>query len=168
VADGRLSIEVCMDIGVERQERVWAPLHLVWEEVDSLDQILSKTTQALGYEILPGGTQASMQVRLAWGPVTRNLDCQVALAEVRPPIRVCVTIEVPALDVVMMDVVELMALAHDESKVTHRVHVECRHRRAGWMRGLLCAAAEDHVTSVLGRVKARAEHRRQAEEGLLP
>jgi hypothetical protein len=37
-----------MELEVHRHERIIAPLQLVWEEMDSLEQILAKTPQISG------------------------------------------------------------------------------------------------------------------------
>ena len=34
-----------MELDVERHDRIMAPLQLVWEEMDSLEQILAKSPQ---------------------------------------------------------------------------------------------------------------------------
>jgi hypothetical protein len=50
-----------MEIDIERQERIIAPLQLVWEEIDSLEQILAKWPQAFTYDVVPGGQLATIK-----------------------------------------------------------------------------------------------------------
>jgi len=51
-----------MEIHIERRERILAPLHLVWDEIDSLD-----------------GDRATAGFQLTWGPLKWPLDVDVSL-----------------------------------------------------------------------------------------
>lgn len=51
-----------MDIHIERRERILAPLHLVWDEIDSLD-----------------GDRATARFQLTWGPLKWPLHVDVSL-----------------------------------------------------------------------------------------
>ena len=48
-----------MELEVQRHERIMAPLQLVWEEMDSLEQILAKTPQISEYDLVPGGSHCT-------------------------------------------------------------------------------------------------------------
>jgi len=68
-----------MELEIQRHERINAPLQLVWEEMDSLDQILAKTPQISEYDVVPGGQKARGRTRLTWGPVKWSVDVEVTL-----------------------------------------------------------------------------------------
>jgi hypothetical protein len=51
-----------MEIEVERRERILAPIHLVWDEIEMLD-----------------GARAAARFQLTWGPLKWPLDVDVAM-----------------------------------------------------------------------------------------
>jgi len=63
-----------MELEVERHERIMAPVQLVWEEIDSLEQILAKSPQISHYDVVPGGQRARGSTKLAWGPLKWTVD----------------------------------------------------------------------------------------------
>jgi carbon monoxide dehydrogenase subunit G len=156
-----------LELEVHRQERIMAPLHLVWEEMDSLDQILAKTPQVSEFDIVPGGRKARGKARLAWGPVKWATDLEIEITDIVPQHRLCYTIEGPALEVHAETVVELTQVGDNETKLEYRGMLDVRHRMASRMKGLFNEILEDHAHSLVHRVKVKAEQRRLAQERLL-
>ncbi|MEW6471339.1 MAG: SRPBCC family protein [Actinomycetota bacterium] len=156
-----------MELEVHRQERILAPIQLVWEEMDSLDQILSKAPQISEYEVVPGGQRARARTRLAWGPVKWTLDIEAEIIDFVPLQRIGYSVDGAALEVRHEATVELTPVGENETKLEYRGHLDVRHRMAGRMRGLFNEVAEDHAHSFIHRVKVKAEQRRLAQERLL-
>lgn len=156
-----------MELDVDRHDRIMAPLQLVWEEMDSLEQILAKAPQVSEYEVVPGGQKARGKTRLAWGPVKWTLDLEIQIVEFQPLQRIGITFDGPALEVLYRAVVDVARVGESETKLDYRGHLDVRHRMAGRMRGLFNEIAEDHAHSLIQRVKVKAEQRRLAQERLL-
>ena|SRR2546423_9084525 len=156
-----------MELEVQRHERIMAPLQLVWEEMDSLEQILAKTPQISEYDLVPGGQKAQGKARLAWGPVKWTLDLEVEITEFAPRQRIGFSVDAPSLEVRYQVTVEVAPVGDNETKLELRGHLDVRHRMAGRMRGLFNEIAEDQAHSLVHRVKVKAEQRRLAQERLL-
>jgi carbon monoxide dehydrogenase subunit G len=156
-----------MELEVQRHERIMAPLQLVWEEMDSLEQILAKTPQISEYDVVPGGQKARGKARLAWGPVKWTVDLEVEITDFQPRQRFGFAIDGPSLEVHYQAVVELTPVGDNETKLEYRGHLDVRHRMASRMRGLFNEIAEDQAHSLVHRVKVKAEQRRLAQERLL-
>jgi carbon monoxide dehydrogenase subunit G len=156
-----------MELSVQRHERIMAPVHLVWEEMDSLDQILAKTPQVSEFDIVPGGKKARGVARLAWGPVKWTTELAIEITDIVPNQRLCYTIEGPSLEVRADTIVELIPVGDNETKLEYTGHLDVRHRMAGRMKGLFNEILEDHAHSLINRVKIKAEQRRLAQERLL-
>jgi carbon monoxide dehydrogenase subunit G len=156
-----------MELEVHRHERILAPLQLVWEETDSLHQILAKSPQISEYDIVPGGQKARGKTRLAWGPVKWTLDIDVEITEFEPRQRIGFSIEAPAMEVRYQAAVDLAAVGDNETKLEYRGHLDVQHRMANRMRGLFNEIAEDQAHSLINRIKVKAEQRRLAQERLL-
>ncbi len=156
-----------MELEIQRHERIMAPLQLVWEEMDSLEQILAKTPQISEYDVVPGGQKARGKARLAWGPVKWTVDLEVEITEFQPRQRIGLAIDGPSLEVHYLAVVELTPVGETETKLDYRGHLDVRHRMASRMRGLFNEIAEDQAHSLVHRVKVKAEQRRLAQERLL-
>jgi len=156
-----------MELEVQRHERIMAPLQLVWEEMDSLEQILAKTPQISEYDLVPGGQKAQGTARLAWGPVKWTLDLEVEITEFVPRQRIGFSVDAPSLEVRYQATVEVAPVGDNETKLELRGHLDVRHRMASRMRGLFNEIAEDQAHSLVHRVKVKAEQRRLAQERLL-
>jgi carbon monoxide dehydrogenase subunit G len=156
-----------MELEVQRHERIMAPLQLVWEEMDSLEQILAKTPHISEYDVVPGGQKARGKTRLAWGPVKWTVDLGVEIVEFQPRQRISFSVEGPALEVHYLATIELVPVGENETKLDLRGHLDVRHRMASRMRGLFNEIAEDQAHSLAHRVKVKAEQRRLAQERLL-
>jgi carbon monoxide dehydrogenase subunit G len=156
-----------MELEIERHERIMAPVQLVWEELDSLEQILAKTPQVSDYDVVPGGQKARGSARLAWGPVKWTVDLEVEITEFQPRQRIAFSIDGPSLEVHYDAAIDLVAVGDGETKLDFRGHLDVRHRMASRMRGLFNEIAEDQAHSLVHRVKVKAEQRRLAQERLL-
>jgi carbon monoxide dehydrogenase subunit G len=156
-----------MEVEVERHERITAPLQLVWEEVDSLDQILAKSPHAFAYDVVPGGQRATGKGRLAWGPLKWTLDLDISLAEFRPRQHLVYVIDVSTFELHFDGTIDLSAVGDAETRLDYRGHLECHHRLANRMRGAFNEIVEEHAHGLLHRTKVRAEQRRLAQDRLL-
>jgi carbon monoxide dehydrogenase subunit G len=156
-----------MELEVHRHERIMAPLQLVWEEMDSLEQILAKSPQIPEYDIVPGGKRAQGSTNLAWGPLKWKVDIDAEITELLPLQRLAFSLDGPSLEVHYIGTLDLVPVGESETKLDYRGHLDVRHRMAGRMRGLFNEIAEDHAHSVVHRVKVKAEQRRLAQERLL-
>jgi carbon monoxide dehydrogenase subunit G len=156
-----------MELEVQRHERIMAPLQLVWEEMDSLEQILAKTPQITDYDVVPGGQRARGKTKLAWGPVKWTVEVDVEIVEFVPSQRLGLAIDAPALEVRYEFAIDLAPIGEGETKLDYSGHLNVRHRMASRMRGLFNEIAEDHAHSLVHRVKVKAEQRRLAQERLL-
>jgi carbon monoxide dehydrogenase subunit G len=156
-----------MELEVQRHERIMAPLQLVWEEMDSLEQILAKSPQISHFEVVPGGQRAHGSTNLAWGPLKWTVDIEVEITELLPLQRLGFFIEGPSLEVRYDAALEISPIGEGETRLDYRGHLDVRHRMASRMRGLFNEIAEDQAHSVVHRVKVKAEQRRLAQERLL-
>jgi carbon monoxide dehydrogenase subunit G len=156
-----------MELQVQRQARINAPLQLVWEEIDSLEQILAKSPQIADFDIVPGGQTAQARTKLAWGPVKWAVEVEVTIAEYLPRQRIGFHIDSAALEIRYEATVDIGSIGEGETKLDYRGHLDVRHRMASRMRGLFNEIAEDQAHSLVHRVKVKAEQRRLAQERLL-
>lgn len=156
-----------MEVDVERQERITAPLQLVWEEIDSLDQILAKSPHAFAYEVVPGGKRATGKGRLAWGPLKWTLDLDVSIEELHLRQHLVYVVAVPAFELRFEGTIDLSAVGEGETRLDYRGHLDCHHRLANRLRGTFNEVAEEHVHGLIHRTKVRAEQRRLAQDRLL-
>ena len=156
-----------MELEVQRHERIMAPVQLVWEEMDTLEQILSKSPQIAEYDVVPGGQKARGRTKLAWGPVKWTVDLEIAIVEFQPRQRLGFSIDGPSLEVRYEATIDLTSIGEGETKLDYRGHLDVRHRMASRMRGLFNEIAEDQAHSLVHRVKVKAEQRRLAQERLL-
>lgn len=156
-----------MELDVERHERINAPLLLVWEEMDTLEQILSKTPQISDFDIVPGGQTARGRAKLAWGPVKWAVEVEVTIVEFLPRQRIGYHVDSPSLEVRSETTIDIVSIGEGETKLDYRGHIDVRHRMASRMRGLFNEIVEDQAHSLVHRVKVKAEQRRLAQERLL-
>jgi carbon monoxide dehydrogenase subunit G len=156
-----------MELEVQRHERILAPLQLVWDEMDSLEQILAKTPQISQFDVVPGGQRAKGSTKLAWGPLKWIVDVEVEITEHVPLQKISFAIDGPSLEVRYEATVDISSIGEGETKLDYRGHLDVRHRMASRMRGLFNEIAEDQAHSLVHRVKVKAEQRRLAQERLL-
>ncbi|MGH8992393.1 MAG: SRPBCC family protein [Acidimicrobiia bacterium] len=156
-----------MEIDIERQERITAPLLLVWDEIDSLEQILAKSPQAFSYDMVPGGGRATIRANLAWGPLKWSVEGETVLADLVPQHRITYALDVPSLELHYEATIEVDPVGDGETKLDYRGHLEARGRMANRMRGMFSQILEEHGTGIVRKVKVKAEQRRLAQERLL-
>ena len=156
-----------MELEVHRHERIMAPLQLVWEEMDSLEQILAKSPQISTYDIVPGGQRAHGSSNLAWGPLKWKVDIEAQITDLVPRQRLVFVFDGPSLEVRYQGTLEVLSVGEGETRLDYRGHLDVGHRMAGRMRGLFNEIAEDQAHSLVHRVKVKAEQRRLAQERLL-
>jgi len=156
-----------MELEIQRHERVNAPLQLVWEEMDSLEQILAKSPQISEYDVVPGGQRARGRAKLAWGPVKWTVDLEVEIIDLQPRQSIAFAIDAPSMEVHYEATIDLISIGEGETKLDYRGHLDVRHRMASRMRGVFNEIAEDQAHSLVHRVKVKAEQRRLAQERLL-
>jgi carbon monoxide dehydrogenase subunit G len=156
-----------MELEIQRHERINAPVQLVWEEMDSLEQILAKSPQISHYEVVPGGQKARGNSRLTWGPVKWSVDVDVSLDDIVPRQHIRFSIHAPSMDTRMEVIVVLTSMGETETKLDYRGTLDVRHRMASRMRGIFNEIAEDQAHSHVHRVKVKSEQRRLAQERLL-
>lgn len=156
-----------MELEVQRHERIMAPVQLVWEEMDSLDQILAKSPQISEYDVTPGGQKARGSTKLAWGPVKWAVEVEVSLTGLVPRQRVAFVMEVASMETRGEVTIMIASIGESETKLDYRCIIEVRHRLASRMRGLFNEILEDQAHSILHRVKVKSEQRRLAQERLL-
>lgn len=156
-----------MEIEVERHERITAPVQLVWEEIDSLEQILAKSPQAFSYDVVPGGQRAVIKSNLAWGPLKWAVEGEASLHDVVARQHLCYQLDVPSLEMHFEATIDLTVVGDTETRLDYRGQMEIRHRLAGRMRGMFSEMLEEHASGLVRRVKVHAEQRRLAQERLL-
>jgi hypothetical protein len=89
------------------------------------------------------------------------------LEDFRPRQHLLLVIEAPSLEAHYEGSIDLEPVGAAETNLIYRAHLESRHRFAARMRGALAENVEQHVQSVIGRAKVRAEQRRLAQDRLL-
>src|SRR5436853_2084577 len=109
-----------MELEIERHERINAPLQLVWEEMDSLEQILAKSPQISEYDVVPGGQRARGRAKLAWGPVKWTVDLEVEIVEFQPRQRLGFSIDAPSMEVRYEATIDLVSVGEGETKLDYR------------------------------------------------
>jgi carbon monoxide dehydrogenase subunit G len=154
-----------VELQIERRERVMAPLALVWDELNSLDQILAKTLHVTRYELL-SRDRARGSTTLTWGPVKKTLDLDVALLGIVAERQIRYAIEARRVESRFEASIDLILLGLNETKLDYHATLEVRHRLAVRMRHPLGEMTEESVDRIIGCVKARSEKRRLAEERL--
>ena len=115
-----------MELEIQRHERINAPLQLVWEEMDSLEQILAKSPQISEYDVVPGGQRARGKTKLAWGPVKWTVDVEVEITEFEPRQRLGFAIEGPSLEVRYEGTIDLAPIGEGETKLEYRGRLDVR------------------------------------------
>lgn len=156
-----------MELEVQRHERIMAPVQLVWEEMESLNQILAKTPQVTDFEVVPGGQKARGKAKLAWGPVKWTIDLEVEITEYLPRQFLSFSIDSPGLEVRFVARIDLAPVGETETKLDYVGLLDVRNRMASRMRGVFNEIAEDQAHSLVHRVKVKSEQRRLAQERLL-
>ena len=156
-----------MRIDFERQERIDAPVEQVWDELDSLEDILTKTPQIARHAVRADGSTADLQVVIRWGPVRRTVDAIARQADVRPFEGLALRVDAPSIDVHADGSLTIRAGGEAETALTYSMQLESGHWFSRRMRSTLTDMLEGHVHSLIDSVKARAEAHHQAEKRLM-
>lgn len=156
-----------MEFDLERQECISAPLHLVWDEIDSLERVLAKTPHVTVCEVAPSKQQARGRATVAWGPVKRTVNLDVALLGLVAEQQIRYVIEARSLETSLEAAIDLALAGMNETRVHYHASVVVRHPTARRTWRLLREIAEEQADSILHRIKVKSEQRRLAHERLL-
>ncbi|MBA3743501.1 hypothetical protein [Sporichthya sp.] len=156
-----------MELSFERNARVLAPVAMVWAEMDSLQAFLAKSPQLRNAVSHSDGTRATFTAKLAWGPLKYEVDGTAAAEEAVPNQLFVYSISAASLGARYVGHSTLAQASPMETTLDYVGHLDLNHRMATRMRGLFHEVIEEHIHGFIGRVKARAEQRRLADERLL-
>ena len=149
-----------------RSVRVRAPLPLVWDELGSLDRVMKQVPEVGYFQLEPDGRTAAISAKLAWGPLDWKFG-QVSLAESEPPHHLTWTARAPRLQLTFEGTFDLAPAAiPEETLLTYRGVLHCRHKLIGRLNGALGAFVEGHVNGVTDRLAALAAQHAEAEARL--
>ncbi len=155
-----------MELQFDWQERIVAPLKGVWNEVATLEKILSNSPPAFSWDPTPGADRATVRVVLPVGPLKWSITCQAEVEEIRPSERIVWTIEGPSAELHFRGVIDVQPLGETETKLSYSASFESQHRFANRLRGLLSEILEEQVRGLVSRVRERAQRRQRAQERL--
>ena len=155
-----------MEAEFEHASRVAAPVALVWEELESLAGVLRLFPGVVEIQSVDPD-QIRIVARFAWGPVKWNLE-GTAVTRLRVPYeRLGVSVRFPGMGLTYEGDIELAGVAATETNVLYRGTLRCGHPLVSRLGGFLHDLAEDHVRSLVNKVKGLAERRHLAEQRLL-
>lgn len=157
-----------MQTDYKRNARIVAPVQFVWDEMDDLDAILTKSSQFLTYDLAADGRSARFRANLTWGPLKYAVEGTAATEESTPHKLTRYVVTVPQLGMRYAGTLKITPGSDTETILDYTGDLEIDHRLAGRMRGLFNDLLEEHIHGLTTRVKSRAEQRRLADERLLP
>jgi carbon monoxide dehydrogenase subunit G len=155
-----------VEISFERDARVAAPVELVWAEMNSLENVLTKSPQLLTYSV-QAENRASVRTKLTWGPLKYEVDGTMAVQQTVPNQLLEYTVAIPELGLNYAAAMRTTPAGGSETTLHYVAYLELNHRLAAKLRGLFSELIEEHIHGLVGRVKTRAEQRRLADERLL-
>jgi carbon monoxide dehydrogenase subunit G len=155
-----------VELEFDWHERVAAPLQAVWNEVLSLEKILTNSPPAFTWDSIPGTDRASVTIVLPLGPLKWSIACQAQTEELRPAERIIFTIDGPSAELHFRGVIDVQPLGETETKLSYSATVESQHRFANRLRGLLSEILEGQVRGLVSVVRAKAQRRQRAQERL--
>lgn len=156
-----------MQTDYQRNARIVAPVQLVWDEMNDLDAILTKSTQFVTYDLAADGRSARFSSNLTWGPLKYAIEGAATIEETAPRERTRYVVTVPQLGMRYGATIKIAPSSATETVLDYTGGLEIEHRLAGRMRGLFNDLIEEHIYGLTTRVKSRAEQRRLADERLL-
>lgn len=156
-----------MQTDYKRNARIVAPVQLVWDEISTLDSILTKSVQFLTYNLAADGTSAKFKANLTWGPLKYPIEGTAAVDESAPRQLTRYVVTVPQIGMRFAATIRIAPGSATETTLDYTGDLEIDHRLAGRMRGLFNELVEEHIQILTTRVKTRAEQRRLADERLL-
>jgi carbon monoxide dehydrogenase subunit G len=155
-----------VEIDFERGTRIVAPVEVVWAEMDSLEDLLSKSPQLMSFSLLTGD-RAAVRTRLTWGPLKYEVAGTMTVRQAVANQQLDYSVVVPDLGLDYSATLRLAPTGAGETSLQYAAHLEMNHRLASKLRGLFLEVVEEHIHGLVGRVKTRAEQRRLADERLL-
>ncbi|MGQ0466560.1 MAG: SRPBCC family protein [Sporichthyaceae bacterium] len=150
----------------QREARIRAPLHIVWQEVGSLNAILKRTPKSLTHEIAESGRSADLQGDLRWGPIRHKLAAKVGLLKLTPGQQISYRIVAPSLGSQYDAEVTVHQAGTGETQLEYRAELDLGSWTAQRLRGMINELLEEHINELTEQVKARAERRHRADESL--
>jgi hypothetical protein len=151
----------------KRNARIVAPVQFVWDEMSTLDAILTKSVQFLTYNLAADGNSARFKANLTWGPLKYPIEGTAAVDESAPRELTRYVVAVPQIGLRYSATIKITPGSATETTLDYSGDLEIDHRLAGRMRGLFNELIEEHIHGLTTRVKTRAEQRRLADERLL-
>jgi hypothetical protein len=151
----------------KRNARIVAPVQLVWDELSTLDAILTKSVQFITYDLAADGSSARFKANLTWGPLKYPIEGTAAVDESTPRELTRYVVNVPQVGLRYSATIRIAPGSATETTLDYSGDLEIDHRLAGRMRGLFNELIEEHIHVLTSRVKTRAEQRRLADERLL-
>ena len=158
---GRIRIGRTVEAGSTWCRTIAAPIGSVWEEVATLEAILSPVAGLVADAGL-GGRSASLAVQFRWGPMAWVAHGAVAIHQVSAPRHLLVVANLDELSLTYRGEVDLVSTGADRTTLGLRGRVRCGHWLARRCPAMLEGIVEDHARAVAARVRRRAEGRHQA------
>jgi hypothetical protein len=147
--------------------RVKAPIEEVWNEVARLEDVLKRAPEFI-VKASPGDDDdVCLEVRLAWGPISRNVDATAHVETAIPPHQLTYSVAVPSLEVHCISAIDLVEVADDETSLHLAAQLNCGHRQISKLRGMLSDHLEDYVDTTASRVATLAAQHWQSKQRLL-
>lgn len=149
-----------------RTVRVRAPLAAVWDELSPLDRLLRQMPEVARLTVRPDGRTVQVSTGLSWGPLDWKL-ADASVVESVPPHRLQFRARAPRLRLDFDGTFELArAPSGEETVLTYRGALRCRHQLVGRLRGALQSFLEGHVNGLTERLASRAVQHAEADERL--
>ena len=150
----------------QREARIRAPLHIVWQEIGSLKAILARTPKVLSHDIAEHGRTAKISGNLRWGPIRHNLAAKAGLLNVTPGEQISYRLVAPALSSQYDAQVTVHQAGNGETQLEYRGELDLGSWTAHRLRGMINELLEEHIHELTEQVKARSERRYRADENL--
>lgn len=150
----------------QREARIRAPLHIVWQEIGSLKAILARTPKALSHHIAEHGRSAEIRGDLRWGPIRHNLAARAGLLAVTPGQEISYRLVAPSLPAQYDAKVTVHQAGNGETQLDYHGELDLGSWTAQRLRGMINELLEEHIHELTEQVKARAERRYRADETL--
>lgn len=149
-----------------RSVRVAAPIDMVWDELGSLDRLMKQIPEVAYVRLEPDGRTAHITTSLAWGPISWKF-ANVSLAVSRPPHQLQWCVHASSLQLDFEGTFDLApAAVRNETLLTYRGSLRCRHRLLSRLRGALASSLEGHVNSLTERLAVLAAQHTEAKARL--
>jgi len=155
-----------VEVDHTRSVRVRAPLELVWNELSPLDRVIRQIPEVAYFKVQPDGRSLELSTRLSWGPLNWKF-ARATVAEAAAPRLMQWRGHAPSLQLDFEGTFELQPVPNgDDTMLTYRGVLRCRHKLVGRLRGPLASYIEAHVNSLTGRVAELAVQHAEADQRL--